>query len=236
MTINAQRKLYDLAGADPDRRFSPYCWRTRLALAHKDLPVETIPWRFTEKEAIARSGQHRVPVLLDGETVVWDSWTIATYLEDTYGDGRSLFGGAGGRSAIFFINNWADSVLLPGIARLIVVDVWAHLHDKDRAYFRETREKIFGMSLEQVCADRETSVEAFRMGLRPLQRMLAQQPFFGGSSANYGDYIVFGGFQWARCTSRFQLLAEGDPIAAWFERILDLFGGLARAAPSEWPV
>jgi glutathione S-transferase len=203
MTINIQRKLYDLAGADPDRRFSPYCWRTRLALAHKDLPVETIPWRFTEKEAIARSGQHRVPVLLDGEAVVWDSWTIATYLEDTYADGRSLFGGAGGRSAICFINNWADSVLLPGIARLILVDVWAHLHDKDRAYFRETREKIFGMSLEQVCADRETSVEGFRTSLRPLQRLLAQQPFVGGSSANYGDYIVFGGFQWARCTSRF---------------------------------
>lgn len=234
--INGQRKLYDLAGADPDRRFSPYCWRSRLALAHKDLPVETIPWRFTEKEAIARSGQHRVPVLLDGETVVWDSWTIATYLEDKYSDGRSLFGGAGGRSAIFFINNWADTVLLPGVARLVIVDVLAHLHDKDRAYFRETREKVFGMSLEQVCADRQTSVETFRTSLRPLQRLLAQQPFIGGSSANYGDYIVFGGFQWARCTSRFQLLAEGDPIAAWFDRILDLFGGLARAAPSEWPV
>jgi glutathione S-transferase len=41
--------LYDLAGADPDLRFSPFCWRTRFALAHKGLPVETIPWRFTEK-------------------------------------------------------------------------------------------------------------------------------------------------------------------------------------------
>jgi glutathione S-transferase-like protein len=36
-------RLYDLAGADPNRRFSPYCWRIRLALAHKRLPVETIP-------------------------------------------------------------------------------------------------------------------------------------------------------------------------------------------------
>ncbi len=25
-------KLYDLAGADPDRRFSPYCWRIKMAL------------------------------------------------------------------------------------------------------------------------------------------------------------------------------------------------------------
>ena len=59
-------KLYDLAGAEPDRRFSPYCWRTRMALAHKGLEVETIPWRFTEKDAIAFSGQGRVPVLIDG--------------------------------------------------------------------------------------------------------------------------------------------------------------------------
>jgi len=30
--------LHDLTGAD-DRRFSPNCWRTRMALAHKGLEV-----------------------------------------------------------------------------------------------------------------------------------------------------------------------------------------------------
>ena len=98
--MTTTRKLYDLAGADPDRRFSPYCWRSKLALAHKGLAVETIPWRFTEKDAIAFSGQCRVPVLVDGETTVFDSWSIATYLEDTYPDRPSLFGGAGGRACV----------------------------------------------------------------------------------------------------------------------------------------
>ncbi|MGO9618568.1 MAG: glutathione S-transferase N-terminal domain-containing protein, partial [Bryobacteraceae bacterium] len=32
--------LYDLAGADPARRFSPYCWRVRLAIEHKGLSVK----------------------------------------------------------------------------------------------------------------------------------------------------------------------------------------------------
>ena len=41
--------MYDLAGADPALRFSPYCWRMRMALAHKGLAVETVPWRFTER-------------------------------------------------------------------------------------------------------------------------------------------------------------------------------------------
>ena len=76
-------RMYDLAAAEPERRFSPYCWRSRLALAHKDLPVETIPWRFTEKEALAPSGQLLVPVLVDGDRWISDSWTIANYLEDT---------------------------------------------------------------------------------------------------------------------------------------------------------
>ena len=71
-------QLYDLAGAEPQRRFSPYCWRTKLALAHKCLAVETIPWRFTDKDVIGFSGQGRVPVLVDGDKVVSDSWAIAT--------------------------------------------------------------------------------------------------------------------------------------------------------------
>ena len=67
--------MHDLAGADPELRFSPYCWRVRFALAHKGLPVETIPWRFTEKEAIGFSGQGRVPVIQDGGRAVSDSWS-----------------------------------------------------------------------------------------------------------------------------------------------------------------
>ena len=93
-----------------------------VALAHKGLPVETIPWRFTDGEAIAFSGQARVPVIRDGETVVFDSWSIAEHLEDHY-PAPTLFGGATGRAHARFINAWADSALLGGIARLIVHDI-----------------------------------------------------------------------------------------------------------------
>jgi hypothetical protein len=30
-------KLFELVGADEARPFSPFCWRTRMALAHKVL-------------------------------------------------------------------------------------------------------------------------------------------------------------------------------------------------------
>ena len=44
--------------------------------------MEALPWRFTEKETLAFSGQDRMPVIRDGNTVVADSWVIAEYLEE----------------------------------------------------------------------------------------------------------------------------------------------------------
>jgi len=160
-------KLFDLAGAEPDRRFSPYCWRTKLALAHKGLTVETIPRRFSDTDAIAMSGQARVPVLLDGDKIVSDSWTIAEYLEDTYQHRPFLFGSAEARAVTRFINSWADTVVNGALVRLLLTDIYAHLHEKDRRYFRESREKRFGMPLEEVSADRDTRVVGFRQSLEP---------------------------------------------------------------------
>ena len=220
------RKLYDLAGAEADRRFSPYCWRTKLALAHKGIEVETIPWRFTEKDVIAFSGQGRVPVLIDGDTVVFDSWTIANYLEDTYPDRPSLFGGEGGRALARFVNNWADAILHGAMIRLVVADIHAHVHEKDKVYFRESREKRFGATLEQVVADREQRLPAFRQSLEPLRLTLKSQPYLCGEAPAYADFIVLGSFQWCRCISPIKLLEPDDPVAQWRERILASFGGM----------
>jgi glutathione S-transferase len=213
-------QLYDLAGAEPERRFGPYCWRIKLALMHKGLPFDTIPWRFTEKNAIAFSGQGRVPVLIDGDQVVFDSWTIANYLEDRYPDRPSLFRGDGGRAVTRFVNAWSDGVLVGCILRLIVTDILAQLDEKDRAYFRETREKRLGATLETVSTDRETNVFAFRKTLESIRTVLAVQPYFGGTAPAYADYAVFGCFQWARCISSFPLLLRDDPIWPWRERLL----------------
>ena len=222
--------MHDLAGADPALRFSPYCWRVRMALAHKDVPVETVPWRFTDKAAIAFSDQGRVPVIRDGDCVVCDSWAIAAYLEQRYDDRPSLFGCELGLAHGRFINAWADGVMLPGIARLIVRDILDVLHPNDRDYFRQTREERFGKSLEKVQASRESGLAAFRESLQPVRTVLKSQEWLGDDGPSYADYILFGNLQWARCCSRFELLAGDDPVALWRERVLDLFDGLARAA------
>lgn len=224
-------RLYDLAGAEPDRRFSPYCWRTRLALAHKNLPVETIPWRFTEKAEIAPSGQGLVPVLVDGEKWIADSWTIANYLEDAYPKTPSLFGGPAARRLTRHYSSLADG-LVPAIFAFVALDILHHVADKDRDYFRSSREKRVGKTLEVFVADRESKLAAFRASLAPLRATLKAQPFLGGDEPLYADYAVFGPFQWARCISPFALLEADDPVRQWRDRLLDRFDGLARKAPA----
>jgi glutathione S-transferase len=223
--------LYDLAGAEADRRFSPFCWRTRMALAHKGLEVETVPWRFTEKERLPRPNGGRVPVIVDGGEVVHDSSSIADYLENRYPE-RPLFDGETGRALTRFVQNWTETVLQPGLIGFVVLDIHRHIGPDDQAYFRQSREERFGRTLEEVVKDRASRLPAFRESLTPLRRTLERQEFLAGTTPGYADYIVFGAFQWARAISDFELLAANDPIAAWRGRLLDLFGGLARKSPA----
>ena len=227
-------KMYDLAGADSNRRFSPYCWRTKLALAHKQLAVETIPWHFTDKAAIAFANSERVPVIVDDGKPVADSWAIANYLEDAYRSKPSLFGGAVGCSLARFYNAWADTVLHPAMARFLALDILNHIAKEDQAYFRKSREDRFGMTLEEFCKDREARLPAFSQLLEPLRQTLASQPFLAGQQPLYPDYILFGSFMWARSIGTLRLLDRADPIDVWRERLLDAFGGMARRAPGYW--
>jgi glutathione S-transferase len=216
-------QLYDLAGARDDCRFSSNCWPVRMALLHKGLPFEAIPWRFTEKQTIAFSGQGLVPVLVDGDLTVFDKWKIAEYLEEAYPDRPSLFGGERGQALAHFVTNWTSSVIAGHAIRLILTDIFAVIHDKDKEYFRTSREQRFGMSLEAVVEDRDTGVGELRRSLQPLRMSLARTPYLSGDTPAWADYVVFGPFQWARSVSRFQLIKSDDPVFAWRSRMIDLF-------------
>jgi len=98
--------LYDLVGAN-DRRFSPFCWRTKAVLAYKNIPYTTVPIRFSDKDKLAFSGQDRVPVITHNGTVVYDSWTIARYLEEQQPDPK-IFPGLGLKEACRFFNLYMD--------------------------------------------------------------------------------------------------------------------------------
>ncbi len=224
------RQLYELTGADPTRRFSPFCWRARMALAHKGLEAECIPWRFTETDRLAFAHHDKVPVLVDGDTVVPESWDIAAYLDRAYPDRPPLLGVA--EPQIRFIAAWTDTIMHPALVRLVVSDIVTLLDPPAAAYFRASREARLGASLESVTADREGRLPAFRALLQPLRIALRATPFLGGAAPDYADYTVFGAFQWARVVSPLPLIEDTDPVHPWLERLLDRFDGLARAVPA----
>ena len=222
------RILYDLAGAG-DERFSPYCWRARMALAHKGLDVAARPVNFVDIAKIADGQFPTVPVLDDNGMRLHDSFAIAQYLERTYPDAPSLFGSGQGVNFARFIQAWTNSVLHPEIIRMLVVDIHDRLTADDQEYFRKSREKRFGKTLEQVQEGRKDRREKFHIRLTPVRLMLASQPYLGGEGPVFADYILFGTLQWANICSSFKLLKETDPINQWYDRCLDLHGSIGRA-------
>lgn len=236
--------LYDLAGAEEDRRFSPFCWRVKMALTHKGLHFDETPWRFTETDRLAFSGQARVPVIVDEPSencsvgaqteIVSDSWEIAKYLDATY-PGIPLIP-EGTEAATFFFKNWVDQTVLPGIAKQVVFDVWRHLGPEDQDYFRSSREKRFGITLEEIDAKASDALPSFQKSLAPMRATLNAYAYLGGpyseaDEPGFMDHIVFGCFAWARGVSEKVLLEKDDPVYAWRERMLDAYGGYARAKP-----
>lgn len=222
-------RLYELAAADPEIRFSPYCWRIRMSLAHKGLECDRVPWRFTEGDLLPQ-GCRTVPAMVDDATIVGDSFAIAQHLEAAYPDRPSLFGGATGLAHARLIAAWVDGAINPLIVPLVVLDIWTALAPQDREYFRTTRERRLGRTLEAAQADRDTRVVGFRTALQPARVALRAQPWLGGAGPSYADFALFGAFMWARAISRFELVEEDDALTAWLDRMLDLHGGLARGA------
>ena len=133
-------------------------------------------------------------------------------------------------AAARFVNQWASEVLHPAVARVVVPDIPAALHEKDKDYFRTTREAAFGRSFEAIAAERDEALAALRRTLAPLRSTLATQPFVAGAAPAYADHALFGAFQWARVISPAALTASDDPVSAWVERMLDAYDGLARSA------
>ncbi|MGO6852211.1 glutathione S-transferase family protein [Rhizobium beringeri] len=216
------RALYSLCGADERRFFSPHCWKAVMALAHKGLDFEEIPTTYARIRAIGGGVSSIVPVLDDNGRLIPDSFDIALYLEEAYPEWPSLFNGEGGKALSRMVEGYSQMIIHPAIMRIALLDIHANLDEEDKAYFRESREARLGQPLEVVAAGSEAEKAAFGAKLEPLRHMLKFQPFIGGQTPLFADYIVFGALQWLRVSAGLAMLAAADPVMLWFERCLDL--------------
>ena len=222
------RVLYSLCGADVKRPFSPHAWKIVMALHHKGLDFKERPTPFTAIPLIENEATKTVPLLIDGDQKVTDSFVIAAYLDANYADRPTVFGGPEGMAATRLIEGYSQMIVQPALVKIVVLDIWKGLAPLDQAYFRKSREARLGRSLEEVDAAKGPEIENFSSKLEPIRHMLKFQPWIGGEKPLFGDYILFGALQWARIVSPTQLLKAGDPVYDWFERGLDLYNGAGR--------
>ena len=161
-------------------------------------------------------------------TLFPNSWAIALYLEKEFPERPTLFGGEVGQTLTHVFNVWADRELIPALIPFLMRDILDCVSEADGAHLRRQIESAMKRSLEELSAGREQAVQAFRRKLQPVRKALETRDYLGGAAPTYADYILFGLLQWARVVSPTKVLEDGDVVAAWFERVLDLHDGVGR--------
>ena len=109
-------KLYD---APP----SPNCQRVRVVLGEKKLPYETIRVDLGKKdqkkpEFLKLNPRGKVPLMIDGETVLYESRIINEYLEEKYPEPPLMPKAAAQRAKIRLLMDYALTELIPPNQRM----------------------------------------------------------------------------------------------------------------------
>jgi glutathione S-transferase len=135
-------KLYDL-----DR--SGNCYKVRLLLSMLRLDYERVPTDTAAGETLTAefkrlNPRSQIPVLVDGETVIWDSMAILVYLARRYGDERWLPTDALGESRVMQWLAVSENELLYGLARARVTLLFNRPFDLEQCH-RDARPGLEAM-------------------------------------------------------------------------------------------
>lgn len=203
---------------------SPYAWRVQLALEHKALPYERKVLSFAagdtrKPEFIALNPRHRVPVLVDGDFVLYESNAIVEYLDEAYpATGARLFPGdvrtrALTRRLIMEVDNYLDEALDPLTTQ---------------AFSRKPEER----DPQQIVAGRKAVVDELALFTKAMRGEFLAGPL---SAADFAFYPLVAFLK--RCELKLpDLDADGmltPELAAWKARIerLPYFG---KTIPPHW--
>lgn len=210
-------ELLEVCGEDPLLVFSPFCWRVRLALAHKGLQAEFRSVTYSDKNQTAFSGQDLLPIIRDGQTQLYDSFAIICYLDRQYPQAPLGLDSVAGNRAVL-IDRVAHQDLLVGLFRLLVLRILPLLSPSDSDYFRNKHEQLLGMTLEAF-ANRTLGHELVERALQPLEEQLRSSPFLDGEEAGGVDVLIGGFFFWA-WVLHLTPWEQYPNVSAWFEKMI----------------
>jgi glutathione S-transferase len=208
---------------------SPYSWRVLLALEHKQVPYESHVLQFSKQEhkspqMLRMNPRGRVPVLKDGDFVVFESLACLLYLDRKYPE-RPLFGTSAEEAAT--------------IMRVICeYQAYAEQH------VTRIVSAVFLDTLDQDVEDVTRAMHLVAGEARTIEGRLSQCDWLVGEQPSAADIVVFPGImlllramekrEAGDLRSRFLPMATTYPaIARWIKRMEQL-PGYERTYPPHW--
>jgi glutathione S-transferase len=208
---------------------SPYSWRVLLALEYKRLTYESHVLQFSKQEhkspqMLRMNPRGRVPVLKDGDYVVFESLACLLYLDRKYPQ-HPLFGTTAEEAGtIMRVVCEYQSYAEPHITRIVSA--------------------VFLDQLDQQAEEITRAMHMVGGEARTIEGRLSHSDWLVGEAASAADLVVFPGIMLLRramekreagdLRSRFLPMETTYPaIARWIERMEQL-PGYGRAYPPHW--
>ncbi len=188
-------KLYDFAT-------SPNCQRVKVVLEEKGLAYETVPIDLRKQEQkapeyLAMNPYGKVPALVDGGTVLYESCIINEYLEDRYPDPPLLPADPSARARIRILIDYGIN----------------HTNDSHQAIRAEMMKPEGERDADALAAARARFIEE----LQPLERELEGRDYMAG------DFSLLDAAHLPRIMRHVQWGILPDPglplLQAWYERM-----------------
>jgi glutathione S-transferase len=157
---------------------SPFAWKVWLTLEHKGLGYELKRLQFNQAELkspeyLAINPRGKVPTLVDGDLVVYESSAIVEYLEERYPERPVLGTTPAERARVRRLAAEAENYLYPSQRELFV-----------QTLFRPTEK---GRDAEAIARAHDNLLAE----LARWEKALASAPFLGGETPNLADYATF---------------------------------------------
>ncbi len=216
----------------------PYCCKVKAVLDYKKIPYEKIevnPMTHEELEVVAGAMEHdKVPVLVDGEKVVFESNDIIKYLDEKYPD-RPIFY----KDKKMDEEKWmtyADEDLvqiLPGniyrtlpeafdsfkyITKVGKFPIWKRYYMALGGAVAMTIVAKKGLKKRGITDPRK----ALKDSLEKWSQGLGKKKFMGGESPDVSDLVVAGILSAVKEMKIWKFIQNQKPIADWYQRIENL--------------
>jgi glutathione S-transferase len=177
---------------------SPYSWRVMLALEHKRLAYESHLLQFSKQEhqspqMLAMNPRGRLPVLKDGDYVVFESLAILYYLDLKYPE-HPLFGRTPEEA---------------GVIMRVINEFQAYTE----ADVGRITQAIFSGSLAR---ERETITDAMHLAAREartIELRLSKSDWIVGEAVSAADFVLY---PWIRLLIRALERPEAHELSARF--------------------